>query len=59
MQIHLDPELKTLMAECVLLKNKISEQVKEICSKVSCQETVSNTVNIEDEKYEEPRKLQN
>lgn len=57
--IHMDQELKILMAECVFLKNKISEQVKEICSKVSCNKVLSENNTDNKEENEEPRKLQN
>lgn len=59
----LDNNLKILIEECALLKNKISEQVKDICITVSSppeSEKRFREESLEDEEtHEEDRELQN
>jgi hypothetical protein len=59
----LDNNLKLLIEECALLKNKISEQVKDICITVSSPPESVKRVSAEsledEETHEEDRELQN
>lgn len=59
----LDNNLKSLIEECALLKNKISEQVKDICITVSSPpESVgkfSSDSQEDEETHEEDREMQN